>query len=492
MRRERIAVALTLVMSATAAAPPSNVDVNPCDRSLIKRPTGTSPRGETREIREQARPGTYVGSFRAEYRVPAALATAISTGEIRITVERNGQVEGTVTINTTAATPYGGSGGAATSQLSGTAVEGTSIRGSSGYSHLSVDRVGCSDRISGAVIPGEKWTAMQGAGATPITGSWSARRIDGDNPDDPEEREIARIRARAEQRVMELLAEARAVRDPLAPGVFPTPAEERAHRDAVNRGETPRRLNDLFSRLGREGRDIAVADDCLGEEIIEAMRELARRRLEARLKEASRQSRSEPRQPYTKEFLDAAANDAARAERMGVEPQQCVDAGYEAWDAIAQRRFEDGVKTANTFSEATELLRDAEAKTSSFEESAANWRQFEQAVRPKVVAATEGNPDGLAFVAVQAQVQYRETGERMATDYEEIARRNIAAARDRVARAREAATAPPSTSDPEDAAEEARLRAEEVRRAEEDLRIAEQGGRDLRAEAEKLRRMFGW
>lgn len=492
MRSERIAIALTLLMSAAAAAPPPNADPNPCDRSLIKRSTGTSPRGETREIREQARPGTYVGSFRAEYRVPAALATAVSTGEIRITVERNGQVEGTVTINTTAATPYGGSGGTARSQLSGTAGEGTFIRGSSGYSNLSVDRVGCSDRISGAVIPGEKWAAMQGAGATAITGSWSVRRIDGDNPDDPEEREIARIRARAEQRTMELLGEARAVRDPLAPGVFPTPAEERAQREAVKRGETPRPLNDLFSRLGREGRDLAEADDCLGEEIIEAMRELARRRLEARLKEAARQSRSEPRQPFTKEFLDATANDAARAEAMGVEPPQCVDAGYEAWDAIAQRRFEDGIEKARTFSEATQLLRDAEAKTASFEESTANWERFEQAVRPRVVAATKGNPDGMAFVAVQAQVQYRETSGRVAADQERVARENIAAARDRLARARAAAAAPPSTNDPEDAAEEARLRAEEVRRAEESLRIAEQGGRDLRVEAEKLRRVFGW
>lgn len=491
MRSERIAIALTLLMSAAAAAPPPNADPNPCDRSLIKRSTGTSPRGETREIREQARPGTYVGSFRAEYRVPAALATAVSTGEIRITVERNGQVEGTVTINTTAATPYGGSGGTARSQLSGTAVEGTFIRGSSGYSNLSVDRVGCSDRISGAVIPGEKWAAMQGAGATAITGSWSVRRIDGDNPDDPEEREIARIRARAEQRTMELLSEARAVRDPLAPGVFPTPAEERAQREAVKRGETPRPLNDLFSGLGREGRDLAEADDCLGEEIIEAMRELARRRLEARLREAARKSRSEPRQPFTKEFLDAVANDVVRAERMGVEPQQCVDAGWETLDAVAQRRFEDGIGNARTFSEATQLLRDAETQASG-EESAANWARFEQAVRPKVVAASEGNRDGLAFMAVEAQVQYRETSGRVAADQERVARENIAAARDRLARARAAAAAPPSTNDPEDAAEEARLRAEEVRRAEESLRIAEQGGRDLRVEAEKLRRVFGW
>lgn len=492
MRRERIALALTLVMSATAAAPPSTPATGPCDRSLIKPRTGTSPRGETQEIRERARPGYYVGLFRAEYRVPAALATAISTGEIRITVYPSGQVDGTVTINTTAATPYGGSGGAATSQLSGTAVEGTSIRGSSGYSHLSLDRVGCSDRISGAVIPGEKWAAMQGAGATPITGSWSARRIDGDNPDDPEEREIARLRARAEQRAMQLLGEALAVRDPLSPGVFPTPAEERARREAIQRGETPARLQDLFSRLEREGFEIARVDDCLGEEIIEAMRELARRRVEARLRQASRHAQSKPPQPYSRDFAQSLIDDVVRAERMGVEPPQCVDVGYETWHEIAQQRFKRGIKTANTFSEATQLLRDAAANPSSPEESAANWQQFEQVVRPKVVAATEGNPEGLAFVAVQAQVQYRETAERMAADYEEIGRRNIAAARYRVAKARAAASERPTSNDPEAAAEEARLRAEAVRQAEEDLRIAEQGDRDVRAEAEKLRRMFAW
>ena len=492
MRPHQIAVGLTLFMSAAGAAPPSTPAAGPCDRSLIKPRTGTSPRGETREIREQARPGTYVGSFRAEYRVPMALATAVSTGEIRMTVGQSGQVEGTVTINTTAATPYGGSGGAATSQLSGSAVEGSSIRGSSGYSNLRVDRARCTDRISGAVVPGERWAAMQAGGATPITGSWSVRRIDDDDPDDAEQREIGRLRARAEQRAMQLLGEALAVRDPLSPGVFPTPAEERAGREAIQRGETPARLQDLFSRLAREGREIALVDDCLGDEIIEAMQELARRRLEARLREASRHAQRRPPQPYSRDFMLSLINDVARAEGMGVEPPQCVDAGYETWDEIAQRRFEDGIEHANNFSEAVDLLRDAEAKTSSFEESSANWQRFERAVRPRVVAATEGNPNGLAFVAVQSQVQYRETGERMATDYEEIARRNIVAARDRVARAREAAAAPPSTTDPEDAAEEARLRAEEVRRAEEDLRIAEQGGRDLRAEAEKLRRMFGW
>lgn len=492
MRPHQIAVALTLLMSAAGAAPPSTPGTGPCDRSLIKPRTGTSPRGETREIREEARPGTYVGSFRAEYRVPMALATAVSTGEIRMTVERNGQVEGTVTIHTTAATPYGGSGGAATSQLSGSAVEGSSIHGSSGYSNLRVDRARCADRISGAVVPGPRWAAMQSAGATPITGSWSVRRVDDDDTDDPEQREIARLRAQAEQRAMQLLGEALAVRDPMAPGVFSTRAEERAYREAIQRGETPAPLRDLFSRLGHAGKEIALVDDCLGDEIIEAMGELARRRLEARLKEASRHAQSRPPKPYSEDFLGSLISDVGRAERMGVEPPQCVEAGYETWDAIAQRRFEEGIEHANSFSEATRLLRDAEASTSSYEESAANWQRFEQAVRPKVVAASEGSRDGLAFLAVETQVQYRETSGTMAAQYENAAQRNLASARDRLARAREAAAAPPSTNDPKAAAEEARLRAEEVRRAEEGVRIAEQTGRDVQTEAAKLRRMFAW
>lgn len=486
MRPTQLGIALPLLMSATAAAPPS-ADVGPCDPSLIKKGKVVGPTGESREIRVEARPGTYVGSFRSQYSVPRGLATAVSGGEIRITVERRGAATGTAVISTAASTPYGGGGGAATSQLEGTAAQGFLIRGSTGYTSLRVDRV-CGDRISGAVVPGPAWAAMQAMGATPITGSWTVSRVDAQHSEDPaEHRAIQQLRERAEQRAMQLLSEARAVTDPLAPGVFPTTAQVRAHREAIARKETPAPLNDLFSRLGREGKAIASVDDCLGDEIIAAMTELARHRLEARLKEVALLQRAQ----YTLELLQNAYLDLGRAEMLGVEPEGCVQAGYDAVDEMAQARFEDGIGRAKSYEEAVQLLKETEVESSP-DEWEANWELFERHVRPKVVAASEGQPDGLAFIALQTQQTYRDVSADQADRMEEAARDNVAAAREQLARMQAEAAKPPSSTDPQAAAAEAAARADAVRRAEENLRNAEAQVPRTREDAAELRRMFSW
>lgn len=486
MRPTQLGIALTLLMSATAAAPPS-ADVGACDPSLIKNGKVVGPTGASREIRAEAQPGTYVGSFRSQYSVPRGLATAVSSGEIRITVERRGAASGTAVISTSASTPYGGGGGAATSQLEGTAAQGSLIHGSSGYTKLRVDRV-CGDRISGAVVPGPAWAGMQSMGATPISGSWTVSRVDAQHSEDPaEQRAIQQMRERAEQRALQLLSEARAVTDPLAPGVFPTTAQMRAYREAIERKETPAPLNDLFSRLGREGKSIASVDDCLGDEIIAAMTELARRRLEARLKEVARLQRAQ----YTPDVLQNVYFDVARAEMLGVEPEGCVQAGYDAADEIAQRRFEDGIGRAKSYEEAVQLLKETELDSTS-DEWEANWELFERHVRPKIVAAAEGRADGLAFIAVQAQETYRDVSAAQADRMEQAARDNVAAAREHLARMQAEAAKPPSSTDPQAAAAEAAARADAVRRAEESLRDAEAQAPRTREDAAELRRMFSW
>lgn len=523
MKLKSLAITLTLAMSSTAAVPP------PAPASTACSPPDRPPASTTGAIEGAsfARPGTYVGSFRSSYSVPRAYGTAVSTGEIRLTVASNGSVEGTVTINTTATIPYGGGGGSATAQLSGNARHNAVIKTSSGHTGLRVDTERCS-LMSGAVVPGPAWAAMQSGGATPITGSWSVRRVSEDEGSDPEERELNRLKEKAGEEATRLLDEARAVTNPMAPGVFPTPAQSQAHRAAIRRGEKPAPLNDLMNRLGRAAKELAlVEDECLAEEMVEAMRDLAKRRLDERLKEISRTENT----AYTRDQLLNLAHEIGIAEALGVEPPACLDEGYATWDQVAQDRFENGIKRARSFKEAQDLYNDA-AVTEGSGEAERNWATFEEAVKPKVEAAAQGDADAMEYMeggdqaASQAgqagqnpgqnpgrgaegaartsaargegnanAMEYGEgaaraanqAGQTVAQGLEDAARTNIAEAEARLAEARAEAAAVPA-----DEEERARAAARNIAEAERGLVDARKGSRLATAEAAKLRTMFGW
>ena len=121
----------------------------------------------------EAAPGAYRGTYTATYQVPRARGVASISGEIQLEVAGGGGVvTGAIRGGTSAVTPYGSSGTADSSQLSGVARRGEALQGSRGMAVMNIDSVTC-NRISGRVTSGPNWAGMKGAGATDISGTWS-------------------------------------------------------------------------------------------------------------------------------------------------------------------------------------------------------------------------------------------------------------------------------------------------------------------------------
>ena len=117
--------------------------------------------------------GTYRGTYTATYQVPRAQGMASISGEIQLEVARGSdQVTGTTSGGTSARTPYGASGSADSSQLSGVARRGEALHGSRGMAVMNIDSVTC-NTISGRMTSGPNWAGMRGAGASDISGTWS-------------------------------------------------------------------------------------------------------------------------------------------------------------------------------------------------------------------------------------------------------------------------------------------------------------------------------